>query len=553
MKAHYPAQDVPTGGRPAGARVEGAVVSEAKDRADALSATALLNCLIREVAQPEPGTDTNADADHVVHRLPETGRLLRVRAGRRPSEPCVRTGGGWLPLTFEALVALAADELARRTGVTNRTVVGEMTASRDVIAALQEARASASPPEDPYLRSEQALLAGHRYHPAPKARGTGAPESWLPYAPEAYARFPLELLGVRADVVAEDGDLSSLDALTDGAAPEGYVPLPIHPWELDLLHADGLPAFRDGRLLRLGPAAPGAGRAVATSSVRTVYLPEADLFCKLSLDVRITNGNRRLELRDLLWLRTVGELLAPAFAPLPTAGFLADRGYRTADLGGQHAYEGFAVIAREGLRPHLPPGVTPLLAAGIAEGFPGNPLDGLPPERALDWWQRYLDHLVPPVLHAWRAHGLVLECHLQNVLVGVDGAGLPERVVFRDHEGVRIVAERHRALLDRYASRGPAPVLDAAHGWERLAYCLVTNNLSEIAGALADRHPELAGELWPRARAVFAGYAAEHGGPAEIRALLGSPHVPAKTNLLLRWLDVDGADARYVPTANPLY
>ncbi|MFF0474270.1 IucA/IucC family protein [Streptomyces sp. NPDC004284] len=551
MKAHYPAQDVPTGGGTSGARVEGAVVSEAKDRADALSTTALLNCLIREVARPGSGADV--DADHAVHRLPETGRLLRVRAGRRPADPCVRTDGGWLPLTFEALVALTADELARRTGVTNRTVVGEMTASRDVIAALQEARASTGPPEDPYLRSEQALLAGHRYHPAPKARGTGAPESWLPYAPEAYARFPLELLGVRADVVAEDGDLSLLDVLTDGAAPEGYVPLPVHPWELDLLHADGLPAFRDGRLLRLGTTAPGAGPAVATSSVRTVYLPEADLFCKLSLDVRITNGNRRLELRDLLWLRTVGELLAPAFEPLPTAVFLADRGYRTADLGGQHAYEGFAVIAREGLRPHLPPGVTPLLAAGIAEGFPGNPLDGLTAERALVWWQRYLDQLVPPVLHAWRAHGLVLECHLQNVLVGVDGAGLPARVVFRDHEGVRIVAERHRALLDRFAARGPAPVLDAAHGWERLAYCLVTNNLSEIAGTLTDRHPELAGELWPRARAVFAGYAAEHGGPAEVRELLGSPHVPAKTNLLLRWLDVDGADARYVPMPNPLY
>ncbi|MER5203782.1 IucA/IucC family C-terminal-domain containing protein [Streptomyces sp. NPDC002825] len=543
-------------------------MSEAKGRADALSATALLNCLIREIAEtgtaPDAETGTASDAetgtapetgpdpdpaDHVIHRLPATGRLLRVRAGRRPTEPCVRTDGGWLPLTFDALVALTADELARRTGVTNRTVVREMTDSRDVVAALEHARASARPPEDPYLRSEQALLAGHRYHPAPKARGTGAPESWLPYAPEAYARFPLELLGVRADAVAEDGDLSPLDALGT-TAPDGYVPLPIHPWELELL--GDLPAFRDGRLLRLGPSAPGAGHAVATSSVRTVYLPETDTFCKFSLDVQITNGNRRLELRDLLWLRTVGELLEPVFEPLPTASFLADLGYRTADLGGQHAYEGFAVIAREGLRPHLLPGVTPLLAAGIGEGFPGNPLDGLTAERALVWWQRYLDQLVPPVLHAWRAHGLVLECHLQNALVGVDSAGLPAQVVFRDHEGIRIVAERHRDLLDRYAARGPAPVLDAAHGWERLAYCLVTNNLSEIVGALTDRHPELAGELWPRARAVFAGYAAEHGGPAEVTELLGSPYVPAKTNLLLRWLDVDGADARYVPMANPL-
>lgn len=82
-------------------------MSEAKGRADALSATALLNCLIREVAEPAAAPD----AGHAVHRLPATGRLLRVRAGRRPTEPCVRTDGGWLPLTFEALVALTADEL----------------------------------------------------------------------------------------------------------------------------------------------------------------------------------------------------------------------------------------------------------------------------------------------------------------------------------------------------------------------------------------------------------------------------------------------------------
>ncbi|MFE0699848.1 IucA/IucC family protein [Streptomyces sp. NPDC058872] len=521
-------------------------MTEAKGRADALSATALLNCLVREVAEPAPCPD----ADHVVHRLPETGRLLRVRAGRRPTEPCVRTDGGWLPLTFEALVALASDELGRRTGVTNRTMVTEMTDSRDVIAALQDARTSACPPDDPYLRSEQALLAGHRYHPAPKARGTGGPESWLPYAPEAYAHFPLQLLGVRADVLAEEGDLSLLAPLTAGDVPDGYLPLPIHPWELDLLGE--LPAFRDGRLVRLGASAPRPGRAVPTSSVRTVYLPEADFFCKMSLDVRITNGNRRLELRDLLWLRTIGDLLAPVFDSLPSAAFLADRGYRTADLGGQHAYEGFAVIAREGLRPRLGAGVTPLLAAGIGEGFPGNPLDGLTPERALVWWRCYLDQVVPPVLHAWQRHGLVLECHLQNVLVGVDGTGLPVQALFRDHEGVRLVAERHLGLLDRHGPRAPAPALGAVHGWQRLAYCLVTNNLSEIAGAITDRHPELAGELWPLARAVFAGHAAEHGCSAEVDALLGSPHVPAKTNLLLRWLDADGAEARYAPVPNPL-
>ncbi|MFF4171084.1 hypothetical protein [Streptomyces sp. NPDC001744] len=54
------------------------------------------------------------------------------------------------------------------------------------------------------------------------------------------------------------------------------------------------------------------------------------------------------------------------------------------------------------------------------------------------------------------------------------------------------------------------------------------------------------------ARAVFAGYAAEHGGPAELRVLLDAPHVPAKANLLLRRLDTGGAGARCVPLPDPL-
>ncbi|WFB08911.1 IucA/IucC family siderophore biosynthesis protein [Streptomyces sp. LX-29] len=517
-------------------------------RAEALSTTALLNCLIREVARPE--RDPEGAAGHRAYRLPATGRLLRVRAGRHPREPALRTAGGWRALTLARLVELAAEELGRHTGRGNPALPAEIADSRDVMAALLAARDSATPPEDPYLRSEQALLAGHRYHPAPKARGAGSPDGWLPYAPEAYARFPLELLGVREDLVAGDGDASALDVL-GAAPPDGYRLLPAHPWQLALLGA--LPAFRDGRLLRLGRT---AGLAVPTSSLRTVYLPDADLFCKFSLDVRITNDIRRLWLRDLRWLRIVDELLAAAFADLPPylplASVLSDRGYRTADLGGRDAYEALAVVVRDGLGTHLKPGVTPLLAAGVSEGFPGNPLDGTTPEAALGWWQRYLDHVVPPVLHAGLRHGVVLECHLQNVLVCVDEEGLPAQVLFRDHEGVKLVAERHRAVLGRFGPGTPNPGVSAERGWERLVYCLVVNNLAEIAGAIHERHPELGGELWRRARAVFADYAADHGDPPEVRELLTAAHLPAKANLLLRWRDADGGSSRYVPVPNPL-
>lgn len=501
---------------------------EARTEAAALAVTALLNCLLREVARPGPDPGT--------FELPATKRLLRAGGERFPAAPALRTPGGWRPLPLDDLIVLTAAELRASTGVANDALPSEILHSRDVTAVLLAARRAAPSPAEPFLRSEQALVAGHRYHPAPKARGGAGPEEWLRYSPEAHASFALPLLGVPQEILVEEGDASGLDRLGPPAG-DGLALLPAHPWQVDLL--GGLP------LRHLGATATAA---VPTSSIRTVYLPEPDLFCKFSLDVRITNDVRRLWLRDLRRLGAVVDLVDGAFGDLPEhvprPAVLRDRGYRSAELDGDGG-EGLAVIVRDGLREHVRPGLTALMAAGISEGFPGNPLDGLDQDRSLLWWERYLEHVVPPVLHAYLRHGVVLECHLQNVLVAVDEHGIPAQALFRDHEGVRVLAERHPELSG-------AGVVSRSYGWERLVYCLVTNNLCELAGAVSARHPRLREELWARARTVFKGVGRDHGDPEELRALLSDSHIPAKANLLLRWTDAAGEAMRCVPVPNPL-
>ncbi|MFJ9821969.1 IucA/IucC family protein [Streptomyces sp. NPDC101151] len=482
-------------------------------RADAYAAAPLLNCLLREVAEQLPDSGRRP-----VHRLPATGRLLRVRPGRRPADPEVYGAGAWHRLGHTELVKLVAEELLRHTGVSGGDLPAEMIDSREAVTALLVARARATAPEDPYLRSEQSLITGHPFHPAPKARGGGPVAAWLPYAPEAHAHFPLVLLGVREDQVAEEGDLRALDAL--GTAPPGYRLLPAHPWQLALLDRDLAPAFADGRLVRLGTTAFDAW---PTAAVRTVYAPRRDLFLKFSLDVRITNDIRRLWRHDLLKLRRIDTAVTQAFAAMDSpAAWLSDRGYRTAVF----AFEELAVLVRDGLRGHLRPAATPLLAAGFTEGFEGSP-----PAATADpdaWWEAYLRQVVPPALTAFHDHGVVLEAHLQNTLVAVDAAGTPVQALFRDAEGAKVLPDVSRAA-----------------GWERLVYCLVVNHLSEIAAALAEHHPGL--DPWPAARRELA----RHDLP-EIPALLASPTLPGKTNLLLRWTGADGADARYLPLPNPL-
>lgn len=498
-------------------------------RADAYAAAPLLNCLLREVAHPaDEGADADESGERVpgtprTYHLPGTHRLLRVHGtGRRPTAPEVRAQDGtWRRLGHPELVKLVAEELRRHTGVPNRELPAEMIESRDTVAALLIARAAATQPTDPYLRSEQSLLTGHTHHPAPKARGAGPTASWLPYAPEAYARFPLTLLGVREDAVVEEGDTTSLDLL--GAAPPGYRLLPAHPWQVELTARSLAPAFADGRLIRLGttdfPVWP-------TAAIRTVYTPAHDLFLKFSLDVRITNDIRRLWRHDLLKLRrtdrATGEAFAASATPDAPAAWLGDRGYRTADF----AFEELAVLVRDGLHSHLLPGATPHLAAALPEDYEGNPLATTTAPAA--WWKAYLAQVVPPALKAFARHGVVVEAHLQNTLIAVDTDGMPVQALYRDAEGVKLLPEVTREA-----------------GWERLVYCLIVNHLTEIAAVLTEHHPGFT--PWPAARQELS----RHPFP-EARALLTTPTLPAKTNLLLRWTHADGAAARYRPIPNPL-
>ncbi|MFF4895328.1 IucA/IucC family protein [Streptomyces sp. NPDC001068] len=501
------------------------------ERADAYAAAPLLNCLLREVAEPLPddgagpppqaGDGSFPDLGQGgprTYRLPGGGRLLRVRGARRPAAPEVYVAGRWHRVGHTELVKLVAEELRGHTGLSNGDLPAEMIDSRDAVAALLTARARATAPGDPYQRSEQSLITGHPYHPAPKARGGGPVTAWLPYAPEAHARFPLVLLGVREDQVAEEGDTSALDALA--VVPPGYRLLPAHPWQLDLVGRELEAAFADGRLVRLPET---GGEVWPTAAIRTVYDPARDLFLKFSLDVRITNDIRRLWAHDLRRLRRTDAAATAAFAAQDgPAAWLGDRGYRTA----RFAFEELAVVVRDGLRGPLLPGATPLLAAGLVEGFEGSPLAATRDPDA--WWRAYLRAVVPPALTAFADHGVVLEAHLQNTLVAVDADGMPVQALYRDAEGVKLLADVERAA-----------------GWERLVYCLVVNHLIEVAGALAEQHAGF--DPWPAVRRELAG----HPLP-EAAALPSSPTLPGKTNLLLRWTGADGADARYLPLPNPL-
>ncbi|MFH8790404.1 IucA/IucC family protein [Streptomyces roseoverticillatus] len=534
--------------------------------ADHVVAHTLLNCLLREVSGPEHQT---AVADgHLLLRLPRCGVLLRVGLRRasligahRFTGPVRgRRDGEWTELTWQDLAEHIHRELELRTGVRNEEFLGQVAASHaGVTAALDAPRGTAGP--DPYMDSEQSLLFGHRFHPTPKAR-TGAAADWTRYAPEARARFPLHHLAVRRERVRQEtaaaGALAALDR--QRPVPEGYVLLPAHPWQYAML--------RDHPVLRAAVArrdvldlGPGGAPFEPTASVRTLY--DGRDFLKFSLNIRITNCLRKNAEYELAGAVALTRLLEGAATDLetrfPGTGLLREPAYRTLDLGSRDLAEGFGVIVREGLGARLAPGVTGLLAAAVADEYPtggahlGSLLRGTGPAEALAWWHAYLGLLVPPVLAAYFDHGVVLEPHLQNVVIGVGADGTPRQVLFRDLEGTKLLPGHHAAALAALPADVARPLTyDRERGWDRVVYCLVVNHVAEVLAALADRHPHLEPELWYAVRRTFADRAGAHGNPPLLRALIAGVPLPAKANLLTRWERKADRDAGYVRIASPL-
>ncbi|MDC0769129.1 IucA/IucC family protein [Streptomyces sp. HD] len=557
--------------------------------ADEAVAHTLLNCLLREVSGPEH--QTVVTDGRLLLRLPRRGVLLRVSlrrtsllgAHRFTGPVSEQRDGDWTEVDWRRLAEYTHDELSLRTGVRNEEFLEQIASSHEAVATSLAAMREASDPASPsssasasaagdrlsaYLSSEQSLLFGHRFHPTPKAR-TGDPRAWSAYAPEVGASFPLRHLAVRAHLVAEEhADPTALHGLdrqrTD--VPEGYRLLPAHPWQYETLSEHPLlrAALGRGDVIDLGP---GGRPFAATASVRTLY--DGESFLKFSLNVRITNCLRKNSSYELSGAVALTRVLAPALADLadrfPGSAVLREPAYRTLALPGPDGtpdralFEGFGVIVREGLPQRLAPGTTPLLAAAVADEYPTGAahisrlLDGADEQSALDWWSAYLDLLLPPVLAAYFDHGLVLEPHLQNVLICVDGDGRPAQVLFRDLEGTKLVPDHHADTLAALPPEVAGPMTyDAQRGWDRVVYCLLVNHVAELLAALADLHPGAEAALWARVRTTLESYSERFGCPPRMAALLAGVPLPAKANLLTRWERKADREAGYVQLPSPL-
>ncbi|MET7676589.1 IucA/IucC family protein [Streptomyces seoulensis] len=465
---------------------------------------------------------------------------------------------------------------------------------------LSDRRAHPEDGPDLFLSAEQALLLGHPLHPTPKSREELTDAEARQYAPELRGSFPLHWLAVAPSLLASDsawtergravpaGQLLRRLAGIDLPLPDGYSALPLHPWQArDVRHRAPVAALLDVGLLRdLGPLGPPWH---PTSSVRTVHRSDTPAMLKLSLGLRITNSRRENLRKELHRGVEVHRLLRAGLAKQwqavhPGFDIVRDPAWLAVDDPDGLPVPGLDVMIRHnpfaptddigcvaGLvspRPDSEPsatagpgGLRSRLArlVGRLAARTGRPVGAV----AAEWFLRYLEQVVRPVLWLDGEAGIALEAHQQNTLLRLDQDGWPAGGRYRDNQGYYFRESRRGELDARLPGIGEhsdAFVSDEVTD-ERFAYYLAVNNVFGLIGAfgsqrLADEHLLLA--------AFRRFLTAAATGPAALSStlpgnLLDSPVLRCKANLLTRLHGLDelvgpvDTQSVYVTIANPLH
>jgi len=182
---------------------------------------------------------------------------------------------------------------------------------------------------------------------------------------------------------------------------------------------------------------------------------------------------------------------------------------------------------------------------------------------ATEWFLRYLEQVVRPVLWLDGQAGIAVEAHQQNTIVLLDPEGWPVGGRYRDNQGYYFRESRRAELEARLPGIGGHSdtfVADEVAD-ERFAYYLGVNNVLGLIGAFGSQG--LADErLLLAAFRRFLASAADGSGrlrsslPAR---LLESPVLRCKANLLTRLHGLDelvgpvDTQSVYVTVTNPLH
>ncbi|ADE01516.1 IucA/IucC family protein [Haloferax volcanii] len=580
------------------------------DTAESATIHSFLNCYLRETGDyavvPAGDVPVEADAEVVVHApLSQQGVDLyvplsyRSPTGRHQFDlPGVYRlpDGETFPLDYTVLVTLVTSELRLdrdETGAADELLLRVVKSCQNIERFVEARRGDEERLygfDTTFRDAEQSLVFGHPLHPTPKSRqGIPAHESRA-YAPELRGSFPLAYFSADPEFVSQNSTREESAAewvksalRADDSVPESFVTehvegdevlLPVHPWQADYLRSQ--PEVQ----AHLGDGLEYVGQVgrefYPTSSVRTLYAPDAPFMVKGSLNVKVTNSERTNKLPELERGVAITELLDTELggdleSRFPAFDVVRDPAYLTVDLGDGES--GFETVLRENpFRGNAAANATPVVGlcqdhlddgssrlATLVEGIADH--EGrATPAVAEDWFRQYLELSVRPVLWLYLERGLGVEAHQQNSVLTLDG-GYPETFRYRDNQGYYLPESMYDevdALLPGIGERADTVCPDAVAD-ERIRYYVVINNAFGLVNAfgtagLVDER-RLLGVLRDELESLR-----EYDRPSSslLDDLLTNPTIPCKANLLTRFHDMDELEGSlanqsvYADIDNPL-
>lgn len=568
-----------------------------------LTLRSLLNCVAREYPDHVRWLETQGHLRFML-TFPDGRGSLGLPADYRSAtghhlfgEPVMLTDENGAK-TVDAVEAISAvierlePSIAAKDGrvdLLNRT-----HSSRLLIEAALHARsgdlAALAGDEVSFVAAEQGLIAGHGIHPCPKSREGMTEAESRRYSPEFAAGFPLRWFAVESELFhtghsqgspsaeewLKDAMGSDIDALKARLPAGDFSLLPVHPWQADQMLKDPTVAalVAAGRMIDCGEA----GKPwFPTSSVRTLYRPDASFMLKMSLGVGITNSVRVNLARELLrgddmYRFRRHELWQDFSRSYPGLTLIPDPAFMGVKIDGA-LIDGLSVSMRENPFTGANADRNVSLLAAVCEHLPdrGSRLGALIRNRAhlerrpldivaRDWFERFLTIFVRPIFGLYLRHGIAMEAHQQNIVVEIEH-GYPIGLFYRDNQGFFHHERAHGALVEALPGFGEPSesVFGEEPVDERLLYYAFINSVLGMVGALGREGLVSETALLAMLRRELLRLEALEGANSGIVRKMLAPTLQCKANLKTRLARMDElvgpleTQSVYLQITNPLF
>ncbi|TXR70165.1 IucA/IucC family siderophore biosynthesis protein [Bacillus sp. AY18-3] len=441
-----------------------------------------------------------------------------------------------------------------------------------------------------FIEAEQSLLFGHLTHPTPKSRQGILEWKSAMYSPELKGECQLHYFRAHKNIVNEksllldsttvilkeelrNDEMVCKEFISKYCNEDEYSLLPIHPLQAEwLLHQSYVQEWIDqGVLEYIGPVGK---YYMATSSLRTLYHPQSKYMLKFSFPVKVTNSMRINKLKELESGLEGKEMLNTAIGEVldkfPGFDFICDPAFITLNYGAKES--GFEVIIRENPFYGEHANDATLIAGLVQDAIPGertrlsNIIHRLADvesrsceEVSLDWFRRYMNISLKPMVWMYLRYGVAVEAHQQNSVVQLKD-GYPVKYYFRDNQGFYFCNSMKETLNNELAGIGERTgnLYDDYIVDERFRYYLIFNHMFGLINGFGTAGLIKEEILLSELRSVLEAFLSYNREPSTfLRELLEEDKLACKANLLTRFFDVDELSnpleqAIYAQVQNPL-